>query len=269
MSLVLQVSDPHFGTEQPAVMAALERLSAELKPDVLVLSGDITQRARRAQFDAAAAFVQRLGIAQKLVIPGNHDVPLFNLPMRLLAPYRGFRRVFGTELDPLLQTDELLLIGVRTTRRWRHKHGQVSAEQIERVSTLLREAPQNTLKMVVTHQPLDVVSSVDRNNLLRGHEPALKAWLAAGADMLLAGHIHLPHMRTLGTNNQTLPMAVQAGTALSNRLRSNAPNSVNVIRHERSTRTLRGSVQRYEYHGGDDCFLPTEGLYYSRALPRV
>lgn len=268
MSVLLQVSDPHFGTELPEVMAALEQLSAELKPDVLVLSGDITQRARRKQFDAAGAFVQRLGIAQQLVIPGNHDVPLFNLPMRLFAPYRGFQRVFGMDLDPVLETPDMLLIGVRTTRRWRHKHGQVSDEQIQQVSTRLREASPRLLKLVVTHQPLDVVTPDDEVNLVRGHAQALQAWTAAGADLLLAGHIHLPHLRVIGCADRTLPIAVQAGTAISMRLRSTAPNSVNVVRHELAKRTLRGSVQRYEFHAIERRFLPTVGLYYSRALPR-
>jgi 3',5'-cyclic AMP phosphodiesterase CpdA len=268
VSVLLHVSDPHFGTEQPQVMAALEQLSAELKPTVLVLSGDITQRARRRQFDAAGAFVKRLGIAQQLVIPGNHDVPLFNLPMRLFAPYRGFQRVFGMDLDPILETSDMLLIGVRTTRRWRHKHGQVSAEQIERVSARLREASPRLLKLVVTHQPLDVITASDRVNLLRGHAEALRAWTAAGADLLLAGHIHLPHLRVIGDVDRTLPIAVQAGTALSDRLRGTAPNSVNVVRHERARRTLRGSIQRYEFHAGERRFLPAAGLYYSRAVPR-
>lgn len=265
MSVLLHISDPHFGTEQPAVVEALERLSAQLKPDVLVLSGDITQRARRRQFAAASAFVQRLGIAHRLVIPGNHDVPLFNLPLRLLDPYRDFQDAFGTPLDPVLETEELLLVGVRTTRRWRHKHGEVSAEQIRRVSLLLRRSPATKLKLVVTHQPLDVVTPADQVNLVRGHRQAMSAWLDAGADLLLAGHIHLPHLRPL--RNTPLPIAVQAGTAVSSRLRGSAPNSVNVVRHERGPRTLRGSVQRYEYQTAAAAFLPAGGLYYSRAVP--
>ena len=89
MTVLLQISDPHFGTEQPPVVAALERLAHEQAPDVLVLSGDITQRATAAQFRAARAFVDRLGIAPTLVIPGNHDIPLFNAAARLAAPTRA------------------------------------------------------------------------------------------------------------------------------------------------------------------------------------
>ena len=80
---LLQVSDPHFGTEQVPVVAALRRLALDLRPDVLVLSGDVTQRARRSQFDAARRFVDALGVPARIVIAGNHDIPLFNLPLRL------------------------------------------------------------------------------------------------------------------------------------------------------------------------------------------
>lgn len=97
-TLLLQLSDTHFGTERPAVVAALEALVAARRPDALLLTGDITQRARRAQFDAARAFVRRLGVPAVLAVPGNHDIPLFNLAARLAWPYAGFRRAFGPEL---------------------------------------------------------------------------------------------------------------------------------------------------------------------------
>src|SRR5690606_2397928 len=137
MSCVLHVSDPHFGTEQAPVVAALERLARELRPGLVLLSGDITQRARRAQFAAARAFADRLGVPALLAVPGNHDIPLFNLAARLFAPYGNYARAFGTELEPQFADDDWLVIGVNTTRAARHKNGEVSVAQIERVAARL------------------------------------------------------------------------------------------------------------------------------------
>lgn len=274
---ILQVSDPHFGTDQTVVAEALQHLVQQLAPQVLVLSGDITQRARRDQFAAARAFVDALGIPQQLVIAGNHDLPLFNVVARAFWPYRGWRRAFGHELEPLLETPRLLVIGVCTTRRWRHKHGEVSPSQITRVASRLRAGHSGQLKLVITHQPLDVVTRSDQNNLLRGHAAARAAWIAAGADLFLAGHIHLPHLRALpGTEvdhcglRQNLPMAVQAGTALSSRLRGRAPNSVNVVELFApdaigpNTAAVRGVVRRYDYQTDTGGFGVAAELAYVR-----
>lgn len=235
MSLLLQVSDPHFGTERPEVVEALVALAQVQKPDVLVLSGDITQRARRAQFDAAWAFCDRLGIPVRLALPGNHDIPLFDLPTRIFSPYRGYRRVFGDELEPVLDTPDLLVVGVNTTRAHRHKHGEVSAAQVERVAARLQAARAGQLRIVVTHQPVDVPVAGDENNLVRGHAEAVHAWVAAGADMVMGGHIHLPFIRPLSLRYPALgrrAWCVQAGTAVSHRVREGLPNAVNLVRHE-------------------------------------
>lgn len=228
MSVLLQISDTHFGTEQPVVVDALVALAAQLRPDVVVLSGDITQRARPAQFRAAKAFVDRLG-APVLAIPGNHDIALFNLWARLAHPYARYCAVFGSELEPVHSTADLLVVGVNTTRAWRHKHGEVSSAQIDRVAQLLRAAGPQQLRVVVVHQPVAVTLPSDQTNLLRGRLVATQAWSAAGADLVMGGHIHLPFTLSL----QGLPRrvwAVQAGTAVSTRIRPGTTNSVNVLR---------------------------------------
>lgn len=140
MVLLAQISDPHFGTERPDVVEALVRLMHEHAPTVVVLSGDITQRARRRQFRAARTFVDRLGAAVALAIPGNHDIPLFNLPARLLAPYANYCRAFGKDLEPYFESKELLVLALNATRWYRHKDGEVSREQIERVAQRLQQA---------------------------------------------------------------------------------------------------------------------------------
>lgn len=228
MSVLLQISDTHFGTEQPLVVEALVALAMQLRPDRIVLSGDITQRARPDQFLAAKAFVERLG-SPVLAIPGNHDIALFDLWARLTRPYAGYAALFGVDLEPVHTSPDLLLVGVNTTRPWRHKNGEVSMAQIDRVAKLLHVANRSQLRVVVVHQPVAVIRAEDRANLLRGHEAATRAWSAAGADVVMGGHIHLPYTVALhGLARRT--WVVQAGTAVSSRTRSGVPNSVNVLR---------------------------------------
>ncbi|MBP8804838.1 MAG: metallophosphoesterase, partial [Pseudoxanthomonas sp.] len=213
MSILLHIADTHFGTERPVVVAALIALAAQQRPDLVVLAGDITQRARPAQFRAAKAFVARLG-APVLAVPGNHDIALFDLWARLRRPYARYARVFGAELEPVHSSPDLLVVGVNTTRAWRHKNGEVSAAQIDRVAGLLAAASPRQLRVVVVHQPAAVTRAGDRANLLRGHDAALQAWSVAGADLVLGGHIHLPY--TLAPQGLARRLWVlQAGTAVS------------------------------------------------------
>ncbi len=228
MSVLLQISDTHFGTEQPQVVEALVALAAQQRPDVVVLSGDITQRARQHQFLAARAFVDRLG-AQVLAIPGNHDIALFNLWSRLTRPYARYAEAFGADLEPVYSSFDLLILGVNTTRAWRHKHGEVSKTQIDRVARQLKEAAPKQLRVVVVHQPAGVTHERDRPNLLRGHSAATRAWASAGADLVMGGHIHLPYTLAMPALVRRM-WVVQTGTAISSRTRSGVPNSVNIVR---------------------------------------
>jgi len=252
MSVVLHISDTHFGTEQPRVVEALVALAAQQRPDVVVLSGDITQRARPAQFRAAKAFVDRLG-APVVAVPGNHDIALFDLWARFTRPYARYARAFGAELEPVHSAPDLLVVGVNTTRAWRHKHGEVSAAQIDRVASLLTAASAQQLRVVVVHQPAAVTRAEDHVNLLRGHQAALRAWSAAGADLVLGGHIHLPY--TLAQHGLARRLwVVQAGTAVSSRIRLEAPNSVNILRWGASS-GARGERARAGAEAGKDCLI--------------
>lgn len=191
MTVLLQVSDPHFGTERPAVVDALTELARQQRPDLVVLSGDITQRARPSQFSAARAFTDSLGVPV-LAVPGNHDIPLFDLWTRLRSPYARYSAAFGTDLEPVHRSAELLLVCVNTTRPWRHKDGEVSALQIDLVARLVEHADPAQLRVVVVHQPIAVTRAEDEPNRLRGHAAALRRWAEAGADLVIGGHIHLP-----------------------------------------------------------------------------
>ncbi|MDP2004939.1 MAG: metallophosphoesterase [Rubrivivax sp.] len=253
MTLLLQVSDPHFGTERPAVVEALVRLALALKPQVLLLSGDITQRATHLQFAAAQAFVQRLQIPHCLALPGNHDIPLWHLPLRVLRPYARYGAAFGSDLEPSLETDDLLLLAVNTTRWWRHEDGQLSAVQVGRVAQRLARARPGQRRLVMVHQPLAVTRPEDKKNLLHGHAAALQAWGAAGVDLIVGGHIHLPFVLPLPGGG----WAVQAGTAVSSRVRSGAGNSVNLI-HIDAAATDRAVVERWDHDPAQGGFVPRQ-----------
>ncbi len=239
MTTILHVSDLHFGTEVPQAVEALVRLARSAPPDVLIVSGDITQRARRAQFDAAAHFIRRLAAAQVLVIAGNHDIPLFNLPQRLLAPYRGHARAFGPDLEPRLALPDVRIAGVHTARAWRHVVGHVTPAQAARSAAWLAEGPADALRIVVTHHPLAVADAQDEAQRLRGADAALPHWLQAGVQLALGGHIHRPYFMPLpghqAAARQQLWVA-QAGTAVSHRLRAPWPHSVNLLRRIAASR---------------------------------
>ena len=264
MSSLLQISDPHFGTVQPAVMHALARLAREQRPDVLVLSGDITQRARASQFAQARAFCDSLAIPQWLAIPGNHDVPLFNLYQRLFTPYARYCQAFGLELEPVVSTPRLHVIGVKTTRRWRHKNGEVSSAQIERVVAQLQRSAPVQLRIVVVHQPVHVMHAEDQHDRLRGWEPAVHAWSKAGADIVMGGHIHLPSLCDLSARVDGLERrlwCVQAGTALSSRVRAGIPNSVNLLRYHDPGEPPACRLERWDYQatkGRFECVQSSE-----------
>jgi 3',5'-cyclic AMP phosphodiesterase CpdA len=138
--LILHISDPHFGTEQEHVATALRDFVLRQSPCVVILSGDITQRARKAQFCAAASFVEQLSAARVLAIPGNHDIPLLNLFARFFQPYANYQHAFGSDLEPEYESERLLVLCLKTTRRFRHKDGEVSDTQIERVAARLRRS---------------------------------------------------------------------------------------------------------------------------------
>ena len=241
MTTLLQVSDPHFGTERPEVVDALEALARRRRPDLLVLSGDITQRARRAQFAAAARFVERLGIPARLAIPGNHDIPLYDLFTRAFAPYRGFVREFGDDFAPVHESADIAVFGVRTTRRYRHKHGEVSDEQVAGIAAKLRAVPAEKLRVVVVHQPVD--------------------------PRAYGGHIHLPFLRALSRTFPDLPRRAwcgQAGTALSHRIRHEANNSVNFVSYRAGD--AEAVFERWDFGGTSEGFVAIErhGLVLDR-----
>lgn len=221
-----------------------------------MLSGDITQRATPAQFRAARDFTRRLEVPV-LAIPGNHDIPLFDVWTRLRSPYARFSAAFGADLEPVHSSSDLLVVCVNTTRAWRHKHGEIGAPQVDRVAGLLERAASAQLRVVVVHQPIAVTLAEDLPNRLRGHAIALARWAAAGADLVMGGHIHLPFV--LPVHGTARPLwAVQAGTAVSSRVRHGAPNSVNVLRWGADAVPGCCRIEQWDYSTGGRVFVRAE-----------
>lgn len=262
--MILHITDTHFGAERPEVVRGLIELAREQRPSLVVLSGDVTQRARRAQFDVARAFMDELcaacGIdAQRdvLIIPGNHDIPLFNLPLRVLDPYGPYVRAFGKRLEPLIRRPDVWLIGVNTTRPWRHKHGELSSAQIERVAARLRAAPDDALRVVVTHQPLMVIEREDRRDLVRGYKAAVDTWVAAGADIFLSWS-HSPVVRGASAGVSTSSLGGpdrNCGIAPDS---AQVPNSVHLMDYKRNIDSDGIVVERWDCSaGGFECVAHT------------
>ena len=247
MKPVLHLSDTHFGTETPAVVQALLACAAALRPGLVLLSGDITQRARRAQFAKARRFLDSLGLPV-VAVAGNHDIPLFNILARCVAPYGNYRRYFGPSLEPMFEDQWVRVIGINSTRALRHKHGELSANQIAWGSAQLRAASPRQLRIVMLHHPLRARLAQDEANLARGHAQALQEWVDAGADLILGGHIHLPYvMPAQGRATTRSAWMVQAGTAVSSRVRDTAPNSFNVIRCTDLLQEPACHIERWDY----------------------
>ncbi len=171
MSVLLQVSDPHFGTERTPVVEALVALAAQLRPDLVVLSGDITQRARAEQFSAARSAMDRLG-APLLALPGNHDIALFDLWSRLVRPYARYSAAFGHNLAPVFASHDLLVVGVNTTRARRHKDGEVSSDPLAKLEKMTGDDQVPCLM-------------VDREPILESDE--IVEWLESHEDELFVG----------------------------------------------------------------------------------
>ena len=266
MPIIAHISDPHFGTERPVVVKALTDLLQSLKLDLAIISGDLTQRAREKQFLKMRTFMENIGPVPKLIIPGNHDIPLFDLFGRFLSPYRLYLKILASGLEPVFKQPDIMAIAVNTTRRYRHKQGEISHSQIMRVSNLLKQATERQLRLVITHQPVCVVKNEDAGNLLRGGQDAIRAWAEAGADLILGGHIHLPFIVPLEERitGVTRPVwAVQAGTAVSRRTRNGAGNSINLIHFQ--DRNSPCIVERWDYYQVERRFKKVTSLNLSLA----
>jgi len=245
MRTVVHLSDLHFGTEVPEIVNAVVESVAGLAPHVIAVSGDLTQRARRSQFRRARAFLDALPGAQ-VVVPGNHDVPLYNVLARFGNPLGGFRRHITTVAYPHFCDSEIVVVGANTTRSFTIKDGGLRREDVHRISNVLDEAAVDAVRIVVCHHPFDAPAGrAGRWTAPRPDIEAINMLVARGADIFLTGHLHVTYVGHTATRYQVQgrsAIVVEAGTATSFRGRGEV-NAFNVLRVDRD----RVSVERLDW----------------------
>ena len=227
MPVVVHLSDIHFGAHRPDLAESLLADIAAAGPDLVVISGDLTQRARPGQFEQARTWIDRLPGAF-LTVVGNHDLPLINLPRRFLSETRRYEHFITEDLDPVVVLPSLVAVGLDTMPAWRWKAGHVSPRQAAIVRDALGSAPPGAWRLVVTHHP---VLPAGLSGLV-GRELLVSACAEAGVAILLSGHTHTPSADVVdldGPGVHRRALALVTGTAISSRTRGTA-NAYEVIR---------------------------------------
>jgi 3',5'-cyclic AMP phosphodiesterase CpdA len=237
MARLVHLSDLHFGAHDEELVEAVEAKVDELKPDLVVISGDFTQRARTEQFRDACEFLENLREAghEVLGVPGNHDVPLYDVLRRFLSPLARYRRFIDETLCPFVELPGVAVLGINTARSLTFKDGRINKEQVQFVRDTFARTPSEAVRVLVTHHPLfalEVAGEVER--AIGRHEMALDAVEESGVDMLLAGHNH--HASSQDASDLVTRaggvLVVQAGTATSTRVREQEQsfNSIDIAK---------------------------------------
>lgn len=236
MATIAHLSDVHFGRHDPAVVQAVESFFAEKRPDLVVISGDFTQRARVNQYRMACEFVERLEASGLTVlgVPGNHDVPLYDIVRRFARPLHRYKRFIDDDLCPYFENDELEVLGINTARSFTIKDGSISHEQMSTIRDAFSGGAHGRTRILVTHHPLFAMPLGDEGALTKvvnRHQDALLAVADAGVHILLAGHFHRSFSKSARemVENAGPALVVQAGTATSTRLRGGEKQSFNWI----------------------------------------
>jgi 3',5'-cyclic AMP phosphodiesterase CpdA len=255
VSVILHLSDTHFGTEEPAVVDALLALAERERPDLVLASGDITESARPLEFDQAVRFFNRVQARHVMVVPGDHDLPLWDLPRRMLAPYANFRSAFGDDLEPRLQSPQAWIACLLSPRRWRRRHGALSRQQVQRTAQWLSDAPSGALKIVMAHHPLAALRWHEESSVLSGADYALDHWTRSHVHIFLGGHMHasctVPITSAGAAYHSRTWWVAQAGSAVSRRLYGNHVQSVNLLRRRQDQTWL---LEQWDYHAASGRF---------------
>src|SRR6478672_1376875 len=224
MPRLVHLSDLHFGAHDQKLVEAAEKRVDELKPDLVVISGDFTQRAKTEQFREACQFLERLQHSghEVLGVPGNHDVPLYDVLRRFLSPLARYRRFIDESLCPFIELPGVAVLGINTARSLTFKDGRINKDQVAFIRETFSRTPSEAFRVLVTHHPLfalEIGSEVER--AIGRQELALDAVEESGVDMVLAGHAHHATSQDAGdlVTRAGGVLVVQAGTATSTRVR--------------------------------------------------
>lgn len=259
MRTIVQVSDLHFGTTLDETLEPLVSLLENIAPDLVIVSGDFTQRARVNEFRAARAYLQRLPSPQ-LLIPGNHDVPLYDVIRRFLSPLGRYRTYITPGLSPCVVDDEIAVLGINTARSFTFKGGSIDARQVEETVATLAGLPAHVARIVVTHHPFDIPTGLSGVDVVRGGTQALQAFAPYNVDLYLSGHLHLIHRANAAEYvPEYAAQLLVAGTAISTRARGEA-NSFFVLRVGRK----EIGCETYAWDAGERAFLALETKVYER-----
>lgn len=244
MRTLIHLSDLHFGRVDPAILAPLVRFIGEVKPDLVAVSGDLTQRARIAEFTAAREFLAAIPFPQ-IVVPGNHDVPLHNLVSRFARTLDRYMRYITSDLQPVFVDSEIVAAGVNTARALTWKDGRISRWQLEKLRATLQAVPPDRTKIVVTHHPFDLPVGASGRVVGRSRL-AMKTLADCRVDLLLAGHFHIADTSQTAKRYK-MPgysgIIVSSGTSTSTRGRGQ-PNSFNLIQIDRPNLTIERRTWR-------------------------
>ena len=244
MRKLLHLSDLHFGRVDDSLVEPLVEAAHAVAPDLVVISGDFTQRARRREYRAARRFLTRLP-APRLVVPGNHDIPLWDVVRRFVSPLKRYRHYISRDLAPFFRDGEIAVLGMNTARSLTSEYGRINERQIAQAREIFSHVEAEIVKVVVTHHPFDLPPG-STNRLVGRAAMAMRGLAAAGVDLLLAGHLHLQHTGLTSQRYQIeghSALVVQAGTTISTRGRGEA-NSFNLVRIERDQVTIEHHLWR-------------------------
>ena len=236
MRTIAHLSDPHFGRVERVTVQALIATVTEAKPDIVVVSGDLTQRAKEREFQEARQFLEALPSPQ-IVVPGNHDVPLYNVLARALKPLRNYQRYISKDLEPFYSDDEIAIVGINTARSLTFKNGRVNRQQVARSCARLEACGENRTRVIVSHHPFDLPETRELHGLVGRARMAMAGFARCRVDLILSGHLHISHTSESAPRYK-IPghsaLVIHAGTATSTRGRGEL-NSFNLIKVDRSS----------------------------------